>query len=191
MQPTNFAALRTELDVELNDADNFTFTSPVKDEIIRQCIEDDADMYVLTVDSTNVTTAGTYNYTAPFDLVYDIKVDAFGAGALRTFDRSYWSQTDDQVTLTYEGLNSIPTGTTLYMYGADYFTRASSIPGIFRPYIIANAVVKAMNIQMNTKVNRFLRNDTSIAELTAVGNRYLSQLPTLRRRLRRHRPISF
>lgn len=190
MVTTSFAKLRTQLDIDLRDADNFTFTSVEKDELVRSCIEDDPSMFGITVDSSQTLTANQATYASPFDEVTGLGFDAFSDGSIEPIPRSAWEEYGGEIRFNHDWIARY-NGVTLYIYGVGGYSQKSLIPGSMRAYVIANAIVRSVDLLQAGKVNRFLRNDTTMGEMQMLRTNKLAEANRLRTRLRNRRSVRF
>lgn len=185
-----FSDLRTQLDTDLRDADNFTFTSAEKDEIVRAGIEDDPYVYVVERDTSLTTLAYQPTYTSPFDHVSDVGYDYFGDGYTTWLPSSNWEQIGDTLIFDRELLN-LAAGKTMVVLGKRHLTKNDLIPGSQRAYIMHKCNVAALDMLINGKTNRFLRNDVTMAELQQARANHDREAEKLKKNLVNRRPMRF
>lgn len=183
------ADLLPQLNIELRDTDNFTFTVAEKTEAIRKSIEDDPMVYKIELDNSSTTSDGVYTYDSPFITTLELGYDAVGDGTIEPLPRSAWEDIDG--TIYIDRTYGIPSGRKLYMKGVSPLTSTSNISQQLRSYIVANAVVRCVDMLMESKVNRFNRNDSTMAEMQMVRQNRLNEISRLRPRLRNKRSVRF
>lgn len=190
MADVAYSALRTQLDIELRDADNFTFTVPEKDEALRAAVEDDPNCFAVALDDSNTIVSAQARYDTPFEETLEVGYDVLGDGYVTKVPRGAWEQVGAEILFDRDYIG-LPAGKTLYIYGLEHLTHTSRIPSSMRSYIIANAVVRAVDLQMSSKVYRFSRTDATMADMQMLRANKAREADKLRPKLRNRRAVRF
>lgn len=185
-----YSTLRAQLDTDLRDTDNFTFSAAEKDEALRKAIEDDPYCFDIEIDNATLVTPNTSSYPAPFDTITDIAIDGYQNGSPVFLSSSLWEQVGDSVIFD-NSLTYLPTGDTLIFYGTNSFTATVGVPRTHRAYVINLAIAHTLDLLLEGKVNRFLRNDTSLAELMQVRTNKLKDAQALLKAIPNRRTMRF
>ena len=183
------ADLLTQLNTALRDSDNFTFTVAEKTEALRSAIEDDPMVYIVDTDSSNTLVANTYSYPTPFETTLQIGYDAYSDGSFEPILRGYWEEYNGNIII--DRTAELPAGKKLYLRGLSPLKSTANVPGTMRKYIVASATVACVDMLMESKVNRFNRNDATMAEMQMVRQNALQTVNRLRSRLRNKRTVRF
>lgn len=165
-----FTDLKTRLNVELRDSDNATFTDAEKVEALTKAIEEEA---VAVVEESNATTFtnGTRNYGLGPNIrqIYSIGIDPSNQGNPYPLDKESYDWTAPNLTFQAPYVQGIPTNTVLYIKWLRKLTIADDIPAQVYPYVLNQAVYYTTRLLLAGKINRFLRNDTSVSEILNAG----------------------
>lgn len=180
------AALLAELNIRIGDTDNFTFTSNEKTSAINEAIH---DQYVQTDvwDDSLTFDTNTYRYAVPDSLsvVNDIYIRANNTtDEPEKISGSLWEVVDGYIQFR-PGSQVIPDGNTLFLRGRLNYTTASTISEIsVQEYVLNLAQFHLYKIMLSKKSMRFLKNDTSVAEIVTIKRelerdvlRYRQSLP--------------
>ena len=184
----DFAAFLVQLNINLGDTDNFTFTVEEKTRALTEAFND--PYAVRTVWNTSLTfDSQTYQYAIPGTLttVQDIGFSASNTATDEpsTISGSLWSVVGSNIQ--FRGANNvIPDGYTLYVRGNYKVTVSDTITEInLQEYILNVAQLKCLKSLGNKKLNRFLKNDTSVAEIVTWKRELQQEVAESRRRLPR------
>lgn len=183
----NEAALLAELNIRIGDTDNFTFTSNEKTSALTEAFNDD---YVVKDkwDTTLTFDTGTYQYAKPSDV--DVVLDIYlrpdnSQDEPEKIDSSLWEVIGSNIHFKNYASNIIPDGYTLYLRAkTKYDSDDTIIETNLQEYILTLAQLRLYKIMLNKKSMRFLKNDTSVAEIVAIKRdleqdviRYRQRLP--------------
>jgi len=175
--------LLVELNIRISDTDNFTFTPEEKAAAIRRAINDDYTVGQVYDDSLTYSTS-TYSYAVPtgVTVVTDILYSPDnGTSRPITIDANLWTINDGNIQVS----NGIPDGYTMYVKGNYRYTEDDTINDTtVQEYVLANATLILYSTLLAKRNFRFLKNDTSVAEIVTSKNaierevqRYRQMLP--------------
>lgn len=175
------------LNITLGDTDNFTFTPEEKQRALTQAFN---DRYVVTGgwNTTLTFTAGTYQYALPtgVSIVKDIYIKTDNSQEYpQKIDSKLWEVVGTNIQFK-PGIDVIPTGYSLYLKANDKYTVADTISDTtLQEYILKLAQYNCLALLGNKRALRFLKNDTSMAELITLKRdiqqdveNYRRQMPT-------------
>lgn len=165
-----FTELKTRLAKDLSDTDNATFSDDEKTEALTKAIEES----VVAVRETNTSstfTLGTRDYTLADEVqaVYGVSIDITATGAPFPIDGNAWQFNPPNLTFRTEYATGIPTNAVLYIDWLRKLTIADDIPSQLVPFVLNQAIFNTTQMLLSRKINRFLRNDTTVAELLQAG----------------------
>lgn len=164
----NNSALKTELNIRLDDTDNFAFTSEEKDSILTEATN---DPYAVSIvwDESLTFTEGTWQYAVPATItnVRDIYVKASSNDDPEPIALK-WEVVDGNIQ--FKGRSRIiPNGYTLYLKGNYKYTTSDTVSEVrVQEYILNLAQLLALNKLGIKKVLKFLKNDTSVSEIISL-----------------------
>lgn len=185
----DFANFLAELNIRLGDSDDFTFTPEEKTSILTEAIND--ENVVKTVWDTTLTfDSQTYQYAIPSGLtaISDIGISPSNSTSdePQTISGSYWSVVGSNIQFTNGTNGIITTGYTLYVRGRYKYTINDTITETnLQEYVLKAAQYRALGQLSNKKLLRFLKNDTSVAEIVALRRELERDLAGYKRRLPR------
>lgn len=165
-----FAALLTELDTNIGDGTDFTFTNAEKTAALTDAFNDE---YVgkITRDTSLTTGSQQQAYTLPDAISYptDVFIDVLGDGYGEKVDQNAWDVIDGSLRFTLSHKYILPSK-TIILYGWQKFDTDDSIPHTLKNYVLALATRNLITQLMMKKTFRFIKNDTTMAEIVAAKN---------------------
>jgi len=164
----NYAALKTELNIQLGDTDNFAFTSEEKDSILTEAIQDSFVVKkVSDISLLFVTDTWEYDVPSTITVINDVSIQVDTTQDPETIALPY------QVVarkLQFKGRsNLIPDGSTIFIRGSYKYTVSDTIAEIrLQQYVLKLAQIIAMDEIGIKKILKFVKNDTSVSEIIAI-----------------------
>lgn len=161
-------AFEAELDVRLDDADNFAFTAAEKTSLVSQAIKD-AHVVKSVWDDSLAYAKGTWQYAVPSGVttIKDIYIKVGTNEDPETVSVPF-EVVEDNIHFK-KGSRVIPDGYTLYIRGNYKYTTADTITDTrIQEYILNLAQLNALRSLGIKKTMKFLKNDASVAEIIAM-----------------------
>lgn len=181
----DFNQLKTELNIRLGDTDNFTFTSEEKTSTLTEAINDQD--CVKPVRDTSITySAGTFSYSKPsgIDRVTKIYVAPTSADPEERVELQW--ELIDGVIYFRENSDILPDGVTIVLVGYKKYTTDDTITEKnVEEFVLALSQLRCLRMLGVKKALKFLRNDTSMAEIVAIKRELERDVADYRRRLPR------
>lgn len=186
----DYDATLDELNIILGDTGNVTFTPEEKQRALTKAWK---DPYVVKTDWDASLTfdTSTYQYTMPSSLttVKDIYLSASNSSSdfPEKISSDLWEVVDGNIQFKPGANSVIPDGNTLYLkgnYKLDPDTDTLPTPGL-EEYVLALAGSNTIDLLKYKKANLFLKNDTSMSELIALGRDFKLDVKEARNRLQR------
>lgn len=178
--------LLAQLNVRLGDSDNFTFTPEEKQDALYEAFDDDYAVKPIWNDSLTFTT-GTFQYAKPtgVDVIQDIYIKGDNnVDEPQKIDSTLWEVVDTNIHFKMGANLAIPTGWTLYVKGKTKYDSDDTVTEkSIQQYILNLAQLKLLRMLGVKKALRFLKNDTSVAEIVAIKNELEREVAQYRRRL--------
>lgn len=180
----DFDDLLEQLNIALGDSDNFTFTPEEKTRALTEAVN---DPYVVKTiwDSTLTTSAATYQYAIPVALttVQDIYIRTDNSIDNPTkIDSSFYEVVGSNIQFSPH--STVPDGYGLFVKGKYKYTTADTITETnVQEYVLTVAQYRCLKLLGNKKVNRFLKNDTTMAELVTLKRDLEQDMMNYRKRL--------
>lgn len=184
------ATLLTRLKTMLRDPSDKTFTLAEKNEALKQAIDDDPFVFTIERDDSTTIVAGTNNYDLASNfqeltqLLVDIRSDGFpipmSPSGYRVINGSIWIERDHR---------NLPDGKKLIQVGKHKLHTTDSIPDYLAGYIIHTAAAYLLELLLSDKTGRFLKNDTSMAEIMAAINNHRGVAARYQRTLPNHNTV--
>lgn len=178
-----YAEAQDTLDIDLADSDNFTFTPEEKQRALTQAWNDPFN--VTTVwDETLAYDVNGYQYTKPTtlenvkSLYYKNTAEPFPV----RLEAGSWEATADSIYITPEARYTIPDGATLICKGVKQLTTADDVADDRQEYVLKVARYNLLSMLGGKKVNKFLQNDTTTAEIMAMRQTLEKDIAAMRRR---------
>lgn len=185
----DFAAFLEELNIRLGDSDDFTFTPEEKTSILTEAIND--ENVVKTVWNTTLTfDSAAYQYALPSGLttITDIYLNPSNSTAdePEKVASNLWSVVGSNIQFSNMANSYIPTNYTLYVKGRYKYTINDTITETnLQEYVLKAAQYRALGQLSNKKLLRFLKNDTSVAEIIGMRRELERDLAKYKQRLPR------
>ena len=178
----DFDALKTELNIRLDDNDNFAFTTEEKTSILTEALN---DSYVVNRvwDSSLTYSQGTWQYAVPSGVttIKDIYVK-YGTNEDPEPITIPWDVVGDNIQFK-GGSRVIPDGYSLYIRGNYKYTTDDTITETrLQEYVLDLAQLKALQKLGIKKALKFLKNDTSVSEIISIQRE-------LERKVNEHRAV--
>lgn len=183
----DFATALTTLNKRLDDADNFTFSNDEKTEALTEAFDDPYVMSEVYDTSTITFTTGTqvYDVSSIVDTVLAVSYDSDGDGFYDDLPGDAFEMvTETQIKLNTK-VSGLKDGKVLAIKGLKKTTTDDNLPANLEDYVLKLGQLNCLYILMNKKVNRFLRNDTSMADIAAAIDRLEAKVREYRTRFRR------
>lgn len=181
----DFNSFLAKLNIALGDSDNFTYTPEEKTRALTEAFN---DPYAVT-NTWNTTlsfTTGTYQYALPTGTttVRDIYIKADNSQDYpEKIDSGLWEVVGSNIQFM-PGSDVIPQGYALYVRGANKIGVADTVTDVaLQEYILTVAQFRCLKLLGNKKINRFLKNDTTVAELITLKRDLEQDMMAYRRRL--------
>lgn len=175
--------LKVRLNKMLRDVPNRVYTDAEKEDALRQAIDDDPFVYVVERDATSLTTVDdqvTYDLPDGWDETMEVRLDADDKGRGVWLDPSYYDIVNRQIHFNI----NLPSPHKLILIGKKKLYTTDNVPEYLVGYILHMAAANCMEYLLSDKTGRFLKNDTTFAEITgAIGGhrsaamRYLRTMP--------------
>lgn len=166
-----FTAVKERLNKELRDSDNSTFTDDEKTEALTRAIEE--DVVALPEEDSSVTFVNgtrSYNLATTIRAIYSIGLDSNGNGyPSPPIDAEAYDFIAPRLIFTSRWAQNVPDGSVLYIQQLRKLTISDDIPDVFVPYVINMGIYYTTELLSSGKVNRFIRNDTTLSEIQARG----------------------
>lgn len=181
------AQLIEMLNRELNDYDNFTFSPEEKTYAIERAIADE-DVYSNLDITLPVTGLRDYALDERVQAVYDIGLDK-GDGFEGFVGSRFWRHRTGDNTLVIDRAGKGITSGSFVAQVAWKYQDTDNIPSYLVEYVLQLALMKIGDILSQTKVNRFLKNDTTMSELMAKINEATTRSNQLRTKIRHNESV--
>lgn len=174
----------TRLNIELRDTDNVTFSVLEKTEALTRAIEEEV-VAVIEEDASTVLVQGgrTYPLNSQVRNVLGIDIDTGNTGLPIPLDAEAYTFIAPNLTLASSYINGLPAGSVLYINWLRKLITTDDFPAVLVPYILNKGIYYTTEELASGKVNRFLRNDTSLAEIIQRGNMALKAANDLKKSL--------
>lgn len=178
-----YAEAQSTLDIDLNDSDNFTFTQEEKQRALTQAWDDPFNVSVAW-DETTTYSSTTYQYAIPSSVQY-VK-SLYYINTVEPFpvriDTGSWEVVNGNLYITPEARYVIPNGATLVIRGTKQLTTADDLADDRQEYVLKLARYNLLSMLGGKKVNKFLQNDTTTAEIMAMRQTLEKEIAQMRRR---------
>lgn len=178
-----YAEAQETLDIDLNDSDDFTFTPEEKQRALQQAWNDPFNVAV-SYDSSLTYDASGYEYTKPATienvkaLYYKNTAEPFPV----RLDAGTWEDAEASIYITPEARYVIPDGATLVIRGVKQLTITDEVADDKAEYVLKVARYNLLSMLGGKKVNKFLQNDTTTAEIMAMRQTLEREIASMRRR---------
>lgn len=179
----DYATALENLNIDLKDTDNFTFTTEEKQRALTEAWNDPYNVGQVWDETTTYSTS-TYRYTIPTGidymkgLYYKPTSTSFpipvSSEAYEVVNGEFIISPDYQYTFT--------DGTTLVVRGVVQKTTSDSLAADRQEYVLKLAHLYSLRRLGGQKVNKFLKNDTSMAEIINLRTSLEREIAVMRRR---------
>lgn len=177
-------ALLAQLDIRMGDSDNFTYTIEEKEDALSEAMNDGL-VRTPVWDNSLTYSVGTFQYTKPATVktIQDIYIKPDNnLDEPEKIDSTLWEVVGDNLHFK-SGSKVIPNGWTLYLKGYDKYDEDDIISGVsLQEYVLNLAQLKLLRMLGVKKALRFLKNDTSVAEIVAIKRELEAEVREYRRR---------
>lgn len=185
----DFATLKTELNIRLGDTDNFTFTIEEKTSNLTEAFND-SDVVKIVWNDTLTYAQNTFQYAKPsgVDKVLDIYIKRSSSSndEPEKIASDLWEVVDSNIHFKHLAHATIPEGATLYIKGYTKYTISDTVTETnLQEFILNLAQLKCLKMLGIKKALRFLKNDTSMAEVVAIKRELEREVQMYRQRLPR------
>lgn len=176
--------IKVRLNKKLRDTDNATFTDDEKVEAITAAIEEGL-VGVAEFDTSKTFTNGVrlYNLGNNIRAVYEIKLDTAQNGDFRSLTGDAYEYLVPYLRFRMKYAQSIPTGAVMEIAWFRKLTATDDIPDYAVPYVLKMAIYNTTQLLGAGKVNRFLRNDTSMGEILQFGAQQFKEAERIKKTL--------
>lgn len=179
----DYATALQNLNIDLGDSDNFTFTTEEKQRALTQAWNDPYNVSV-TWDESLTFDSSTYTYALPATIEYFKGL--FYKNDSNTFpkplDNDAYSIVDGNIYISADYQYAIPNGSTLCIKGSKQLTTSDNLANDRVEYVLKLARYNTLSMLGGKKANKFLQNDTSMAEIMAVRQTLEKEIANMRRR---------
>jgi hypothetical protein len=171
------------LDIDLNDNDNFTFTVEEKQSALRQAWDDPFNVSAVW-DESLLYDQSTYQYTIPATvefikaIYYKTSSEPFPV----RLSSGACEHVGSNIYFTPEARYTVPQGATLVIRGAKQLTTADTVADNKKEYVLKVARYNLLSMLGGKKVNKFLQNDTTTAEIMAMRQALEKEIAQMRKR---------
>jgi len=179
-----------QMNITLDDTEDVTF-SPERKARSMQKAWKDAYVVKKVWDETLTFTQGVFSYAIPVSMttVTDISLSPSNSNsdAPTYISQDLWEVVDGNIRFKNRANSIIPTGYTLYLQGNyKYDYTADTLPtDALQEYVIALGAYNTLTMLTYSKVNLFLKNDTTLSELIALKRELKQEVLELRGKLQR------
>jgi hypothetical protein len=182
--------IKTRLNTEIRDSTNNVFTDAEKIEAVTKAIEDEL-VFTNVEDSsqTIVYQQRSYSLDTSYKALWRVQADVVGDGFPVTLPMEGWEFLAPNLLIKRRYMN-LATGVKLYIIAAKKLAVADDIPQPLADYVLEMSIQNCNEFLSNIKVNRFLKNDTTMAELIARINLAERRIQRMRHTLRNQRGVS-
>ncbi len=178
-----YAEAQDLLDIDLNDNDNFTFTPEEKQSALRQAWDDPFNVSVQWDESLTYTT-DVFQYAKPANIQY-VKALYYkntGNPFPVRLDSGAWEVIGDNIHIAPEYRYQIPQSATLCIRANKQLTTTDEVADDRQEYVLKVARYNLLSMLGGKKVNKFLQNDTTTAEIMAMRQTLERDIAQMRRR---------
>lgn len=182
-----FEQLKTELNTALGDDDNFTFTDNEKTRALTEAVNDRYVVDEVFDDSLTYSTS-TWQYTVPsaVTVVQELQMAFSDDSSPERIPKEAWEVVDDKIHIDVRYRHILRDGRTLYVKGLNKLDAGDTITKVgTQEYILNLAQYNTLKLLTQKKVNRFLKNDTTMSELVGLRGQLWQDVQEYRTRIRR------
>jgi hypothetical protein len=178
-----YAEAQSELDIDLNDSDDFTFTPEEKQRALTQAWDDPFNVSTAW-DESLVYDQATYQYARPSGVTFvkSIYYKTTSEPFPVRIDTGNYESVNTNIYFTPEGRYVVPQGATLIVRGTKQLTTADTVADDRKEYVLKVARYNLLSMLGGKKVNKFLQNDTTTAEIMAMRQTLEREIAQMRKR---------
>lgn len=182
--------IQTRLNTEIRDSSDNVFSSAEKTEALTKAIEDEL-VFTNVEDTTQTIVFQQRKYTldTSYKAVWSVEADLAGDGFPVPIPMEGWEFKAPYLIIKRRYMN-LAAGVQLYINAAKKLTTSDDIPLPLEDYVLELGIQNCAVLLADVKVNRFLKNDTTMAELVARINLAERRVQRLRHYLRNQRGVS-
>lgn len=182
-----FADALTQVNTLVNDPDNFTFTVAQKTAALTTAWLDPWAVNHVW-DSTTTFVDGTWSYPVPttISVVQDIYITRSSADFPEPLDTTLYEIVAGNIQFNPHARTVLSGGYTLYVKGTYKIGTTDNLVGYAKQSYVINVAAQVLLRQISfMKVLRFLRNDTSLADIANLRHQVDIDVATFRQALAR------
>lgn len=178
-----YAQAQDDLNIILDDSDDFTFTVEQKQRALTKAWNDPYNVSLVT-DSSQTYDQNTYTYTKPtsMDYVKGIYYITSSEPYPVRLDAGLYEVIDSNILFTPEGRYVVPQSATLFIRGVKQLTTSDDLASDREEYVLMVAQYNLLGMLLTKKINKFLKNDTTANELMASKESLRKDITEWRRR---------
>jgi hypothetical protein len=178
-----YADTYINLNIDLADTDNFTFTQEEKERALDAAWNDPYNTSLVWDETTTYdNTVYTYAVPAGIDYIKGYFYKQTSSDFPVPIDSNAFERAGDTLYLNNDFRFLIPHGSTLVFKGAKQLTTADSLADDRVEYVLKLARYNTLSLLGGKKANRFLQNDTSMADIMAMRQTLERDIASMRRR---------
>jgi hypothetical protein len=173
--------LSTRLSVLIRDPTNSTWSQIEVGEALAEAVDNDQWLLQKRRDTTLTSIAGQSIYPLPsgFVSVDEMAIDFYNDGFGLPIDRTSWDTDDDNIYFQRR-VKNLPAGHTLIITGLYKLTSTDVIPPRYQNYVLHLAAISLLEMLTFSKTGKFLKNDTTMAEIMQAIGYHTARTQTLR-----------
>lgn len=179
----DFTTALQNLNIDLGDSDNFTFTPEEKTRALTQAWNDPYNVSV-TWDESLSYSSSTYEYTIPASVEYfkGLYYKTSASNFPKPLDSDAYFVVGNKLYISADYQYVIPQNATLCIKGVKQKITTDSLANDRTEYILKLARYNTLSMLGGKKANRFLQNDTSMAEIMNMRQTLERDINNMRRR---------
>lgn len=183
----NFVAGLVELNTLLNDGDNFTFTTDQKTQALTNAWND-SDVVRPVWDGSVIFSVNSYQYAIPasMTMVKDIYLERYTGAFPEPIGNELWEVVAGNIQFLHNAHLVIPDSYQLWIKGGYKLTTNDSLDTVaLQNYVVSKAAYLTLRQLAYMKGLRFLRNDTTMADIVNLRNQMREDMQMWRLQLQR------
>jgi hypothetical protein len=179
----DYTTALSNLNIDLGDSDNFTYTIEEKQRALTQAWDDPFNVSVAWDESLTYDSS-TYTYTVPATIEYfkGLYYKSISTAFPKPLDSDAYTVVDGTIYINADYQYAIPNGATLCIKGTKQLTVADSLADNRVEYVLKLARYNTLSMLGGKKANKFLQNDTSMPEIMAIRQTLEKEIANMRRR---------
>lgn len=178
-----FAEALANLNIDLNDTDNFTFTEDEKTRALEEAWNDPYNVSSVW-DESLVYSTSTYEYTLPatIDYVKGLYYKDASTSFPDPIPSDAFETVNGKIYISPEYQYYFLDGATIAIKGQHQLDVTDDLSQDRQEYVLKLAHYNTLRRLGAQKVNKFLKNDTSMAEIVALRTSLEREIAQMRRR---------